>query len=313
MGGVAVVTIIRIPAHDRAAWLANRKQDVTASEIAALFGAHPYKSPLQMFADKTGRSPEIGDNAAMRRGRILEPAVAEAWFEEYGERLTKCGDYYRDTDLRIGATPDYVRENGEPCEMKTVAPEKWAEWGEAPPFAYTLQTLTQAMLMNAPRGWLAIMVDNRSKEFHRFEVPRHATAEAKMIERVASFWRSVAADEMPPADYSKDAAALAAMFPRDNGETLDLTGDNRLPEMLARRAELKAQIAIAEAEAELIDAELKAKIGPASEATLPGWKVTLKAQTRPERVMPASTFRVLRVTDLSKPKGRKAAQKEEAL
>ena len=167
--------------------------------------------------------------------------------------------------------------------------------------------------MDAPRAWLAIMVDNRAKDFHRFEVPRHAAAEAKMIERVAAFWRAVAADEMPPADFTKDGAALAAMFPRDNGEVLDLTGDNRLPEILARRAELKAAISAADAELETIDAELKAKLGPASEATLPGWKVTLKAQTRPERLMPATTFRVLRVSDLTKPKSRKAAQKEEAL
>ena len=307
------MTIENYPARDRAAWLAIRKQDVTASEVAALFGAHPYKSPLQLFADKTGRSVETADNKAMRRGRILEPAIAECWFEEYGERLEKCTDYLRCTVRRIGATPDYVRGNGEPVEAKSVAPEKWAEWGEQPPFAYTLQALMQAMLMDAPRAWLAIMVDNRAKDFYRFEVPRHPAAEAKMVERVAAFWRAVAADEMPPADYSKDGAALAALFPRDNGDVLDLSGDNRLPEMLARRAELKTQIAIAESEADLIDAEIKAKIGPASEATLPGWKVTLKAQTRPERLMKATTFRTLRVTDLSKPKGRKAAQKEEAL
>ena len=44
----------------------------------------------------------------MRRGRILEPAVAEAWFEERGERLLKCGEYIRATEHRIGATPDYM-------------------------------------------------------------------------------------------------------------------------------------------------------------------------------------------------------------
>lgn len=307
------MTIQNFPARDRAAWLANRKQDVTASEIAALFNAHPYKSQLQVYADKAGTGAETFDNKAMRRGRILEPAVAEAWFEERGERLDKCTDYMRCTVRRIGATPDYVRPNGEPVECKTVAPEKWDEWQEQAPLAYQLQALVQAMLMDAPRAWIAVMIDNRAKDFHVFEVPRHAQAEARIVERVAAFWRAVAAGEMPAADYAKDGAAIAAMFPRDNGEVVDLSGDNRLPGMLVRRAELKAAVSAAEAELDAIDAEIKAKLGPASEATLPGWKVTLKAQTRPERLMPASTFRVLRVTDLSKPKGRKAAQKEEAL
>jgi len=307
------VKIERIPSGDRAAWLALRKQDVTASEIAALFDAHPYKTRLGLYADKSGAGVDLGDNPAMRRGRILEPAVAEAWFEERGERLLKCGEYIRATEHRIGATPDYTRPNGEPVELKTVAPEKWEEWGRAPPLAYQLQALVQAMLMDAPRAWLAVMVDNRAKDLHVSEVPRHAAAEARIIAAAAAFWAQVAAGDMPAADYSRDAAALAALFPRDNGEVLDLSDSNRLPLILARRADLKAQIAAAEAEADAIDCEIKAAIGDASEATLPGWRITFKAQTRPERVMPAATFRVLRVTDTDKPKARRAAKQEQTV
>ena len=158
------MTVERIPAGDRAAWLALRKRDVTASEIAALFDAHPYKTRFGLYADKTGAGVDAGDNPAMRRGRILEPAVAEAWFEERRERLVKCDEYLRCSVRRIGATPDYTRPNGEPVELKTVAPERWEEWGNTPPLAYQLQALVQAMLMDAPRAWLAVMVDNRAKD-----------------------------------------------------------------------------------------------------------------------------------------------------
>ena len=305
------MTVERIPAGDRAAWLALRKRDVTASEIAALFDAHPYKTRFGLYADKTGAGVDAGDNPAMRRGRILEPAVAEAWFEERRERLVKCDEYLRCSVRRIGATPDYTRPNGEPVELKTVAPERWEEWGNTPPLAYQLQALVQAMLMDAPRAWLAVMVDNRAKDLHVSEVPRHPAAEARITTAAAAFWQQVAAGDMPAADYSRDADAIAALFPRDNGETIDLSGNNRLPSILSRRAELKAQISAAEREAETIDAEIKAAIGDASEATLPGWRLTLKAQTRPERVVAASTFRVLRVTDTEKPKARRAAKQEQ--
>ena len=304
------MTTERIPATDRAAWLALRRQDVTASDVAALFGQHPYRTRLQVYAEKTGRSDGIGDNAAMRRGRILEPAIAEAWFEDYGERLTKCSDYVRDPTLRIGATPDYLRPNGEPVELKSVAPDVWESWGEAAPLAYQLQTLVQAMLLDAPRGWLSVMVDNRAKDTHRFEVPRHPGAEAKIIAAVSEFWACVGKGEPPAADYTRDGTAIAAMFPRDNGQVIDLSGDNRLPELLSRRANLKASIGTAEKEAEAIDAEIKAKIADASEATLPGWRITYKAQERRETIIPAKTIRVLRITDTAKPKGRKAAEKE---
>lgn len=290
------MTTERIPATDRAAWLALRRQDVTASDVAALFGQHPYRTRLQVYAEKTGRSDGIGDNAAMRRGRILEPAIAEAWFEDYGERLTKCSDYVRDPTLRIGATPDYLRPNGEPVELKSVAPDVWESWGEAAPLAYQLQTLVQAMLLDAPRGWLSVMVDNRAKDTHRFEVPRHPGAEAKIIAAVSEFWACVGKGEPPAADYTRDGTAIAAMFPRDNGDVLDWSGDNRMAVLLGRRADLKAIVGPAEDEIDAIDAEVKAKLGEASGASCGGFRISYKAQTRPERVVAASTFRVLRIT-----------------
>jgi putative phage-type endonuclease len=286
------------PVTDRASWLALRKRDVTASEIAAIFGAHPYKTALQVYAEKTGASNGPGDNPAMRRGRILEPAIAEAWFEETGERLTKATHYVRAPAERIGATPDYFRPNGEPVECKSVAPEKWAEWNDGPPFAYQLQALMQAMLTGAPRAHIAVMVDNRAKDFYVFQAERHAEAERKIIDGVAQFWRDVEAGNMPVPDYGRDGPAIASLFPRETGaELLDLTGDNRLPVMLARRAELAATIKAAEAEKDTIDAEIEMKIGDAPGALIAGgWKASFKAQTRKETLIPASTFRVLRIT-----------------
>ena len=38
----------------REAWLELRKQDVTASTIAALFNCHPYTTALRLYAEKRG-------------------------------------------------------------------------------------------------------------------------------------------------------------------------------------------------------------------------------------------------------------------
>ena len=289
------MTVERIPADDRAAWLALRKQDVTASEVAALFGAHPYKTAYQVYAEKTGASDGVGDNPAMRRGRILEPAVAEAWFEERRERLVKCHDYLRSPEHRIGATPDYQRPCGEPVEIKTVAPEKWDEWSEAPPLAYQLQALVQAMLMGAPRAWIAVLVDNRAKDFHVFEVPRHPAAEAKIIANVATFWRQVAAGEAPAPDYARDGAAIAAMFPPTNPDVVDLSESNSLPAILEERSALKARVAEVKKRLDEIDAEIVAALAGHEEARVNRWRITNKIQHRKETILKASSFAVLRV------------------
>jgi predicted phage-related endonuclease len=55
--------VILHPATDEE-WLGLRREDVTASQAAALLGAHPYTTAYQMWADKTGRSSEKEMNGA---------------------------------------------------------------------------------------------------------------------------------------------------------------------------------------------------------------------------------------------------------
>lgn len=289
-----------VPIHGRGDWLAMRRRDVTASEIAALFGAHPYRTPLQLHLSKTTGGGDAGDNPSMRRGRIMEPAIAAAVAEERRDwRLWKATDYYRLPALRLGATPDYLADYAGRLgvvECKSVAPEKFEEWGGAPSLAYTLQVVAQMMATGAEWGVIALLVMNRSLDLEIFPVPRHPAAEAKIAEAVEAFWHAVERGEAPPAVMPRDAATLAAMFPRDDGSTLDLTADNLLPELLAERATLKAEVGERDGRLDAIDAEIKAKLGPAAKATARGWRISYATSHRKETILPPRDIRTLRIT-----------------
>lgn len=293
--------IQRIPIESKGQWLKLRRHDVTASEVAALFGCHPYRTMLDVYASKVGEGGDQGDNPAMRRGRLMEPAVALAVGEARPDwQIVKETDYYRDTIARLGATPDY-RIEGDPrglgmLEIKTVAPDKFEEWTAGPPLSYTLQTLVQMMLTKASWGVIGVMVMNRTLDLHLFDVPRHAAAEERIQDKCAAFWAMVEKGEMPAPDFARDHAAISALYPRDTGEVLDLTADNRLPELLAARALAMDARGTAEKELDAINAEIKAKIGDASLATAKGWKLSWKVQHNKEFTVAAKDVRVLRVT-----------------
>lgn len=294
----------QIPIKSRGQWLALRQHDVTASDVAALFGLHPFKTLLQVWLAKTGGDGDQGDNSAMRRGRILEPGIAVAVGEDYPDwRLEKPNVYLRDPLARIGATPDYfvhgdTRGTGI-LECKSAAPE-WFErdWASGPPQGYVLQTLTQMMLADAPFGIIACLVDNRAKDLFLFDVPRHPKAEALIRHKTAQFWAAIAENRIPSPDYRRDAAAILAMFPRDNGQSADLSKDNRLPLLLDERETLKANLDAGAAKLEEIEAEIKHKMGEHAAAQLPGWKLTYKLQSRKSYTVKETSFRVLRVTRL---------------
>jgi predicted phage-related endonuclease len=237
----------------------------------------------------------------MRRGRILEPAVAEAVKEENPEWapiIRKAGDYWRLPEMRLGSTPDYyVGEPGTPgfglIEAKTVSPEKFAEWGEQLPLHYSLQALVQMMTSGAAWSTVAMLVLNRSYDLRMFAVPRHAAAEAKIAAAVADFWRAVDAGEQPPPVMPQDRETLIRMFPRETeGEEISLDGDNEVPGLLAEWATLRGATKRLQ---EVTDC-IRVKVGTASTARCAGWTINYKTQHRKSYVVPEADIRVLRIS-----------------
>ena len=296
--------IERIAIKNRGQWLALRRQDITASEIAVLFGLHPYRTLLQTFMSKTGQDGNEGDNPAMRRGRILEPGIAVAVSEEFPDwRLEKADCYIRDAAARIGATPDYF-VHGDPrgigiLECKSAAPDIFEkQWADGAPQYCVLQCLVQMMLTDAPFGLIACLIDNRNKDLQCYDVPRHPAAEALIRLKAAEFWTTVAAGHMPAPDFAKDGETITAMFPRSQGPALDLTQDNRMPELLVDRERMLAVLKEARGDLDAIDAEIKFKLGEAAEAFLPGWRISFKLQHAKAYEVAAKDYRVLRIKRL---------------
>jgi predicted phage-related endonuclease len=305
------VTIERIPVTDRATWLALRMRDLTASDIAAVAGADPGRTALKVYAEKAGIIAQPDDSTIMRRGRWLEAAVIEALRDERPTwEIRRASVYLRDPAIRMGATPDAVaidpaRPGVGNVQCKVVSrPIFEADWdsdGETvrAPLNFQVQTLSESMLIDATWSVIAaLVIDTYSAELVIAEVARHEGAERRIRETVTKFWSDFELGRQPPPVYARDLDVIQAMHPTSvAGTKVDLTGDNRLPELLARRARRKAYLKAAGEWVEAADAEIKHKLGDAEEGLIPGWKITNKSQSRKEVVLPPTSFRVLRITD----------------
>jgi predicted phage-related endonuclease len=294
------MSIERIPIESKGSWLDLRRRDVTASQVGALFGAHAYLTPLMLFQQKMGSNGQQGDSPSMRRGRIMESAVAAAVAEENPEWapiIAKANDYWRLPDLRLGATPDFYVGNPDDAgfgliEAKSVSPEKFTDWGEAAPLQYTLQTLAQMMCSGAAWGTIAMLQMNRALTLHLYAVPRHAAAEAKIADAVCKFWNSVDRGEPPPPVMPQDRETLIRMFPRETpGEEISLDGDNEVPGLLAEWATLRGATKRLQ---EITDC-IRVKVGSASTARCAGWTIHYKTQHKKAYTVPEKDVRVLRI------------------
>lgn len=298
------MTVERHPITDKQEWLGWRRQDLTASEIGAVAGCSPYKTPLEVHGQKRGWLPEAADNAAMQRGRLLEKPALEMLQERRPEwTVVQPNTYLRDPDLRLGGTPDaiaYTSDGESMIEVKSMMESVFdRDWQDGPPLFVELQTLTNAMLWGTGRGVVVALVIDRwaNLELYVFDVPRNAAAEHKIQEIAQRFWRDFEAGIEPRADYRRDAEVLAQLRkPVHDTPTLDLSSDNRLPDLLAERAELLQSSKNTEARLDEIKAELVDKMAGYRRATVPGWKLSNTMTHRAERLVRASEFAVLRVT-----------------
>lgn len=76
--------------NGRAAWLRERRTGLGGSDAAAVLGLNPYRSPMDVYLDKTGQTPlDEGPTAAMERGRVLEPVAADLYAAQTGRKIRR--------------------------------------------------------------------------------------------------------------------------------------------------------------------------------------------------------------------------------
>ena len=295
------------PITSKAEWLGWRIEDFTAHDTGALFGVHPWRTLLKIWAEKSALTTGDLDNATLRRGRWGEAAVFEMLADERPDwQIRRARIYLRDPALRLGATPDGVaidpeRDGVGLIEAKTVRKDVFERWNDEPPLFYQLQTLTAAMLMQASWAAIATLIMDVGGCWHPhiFMMERNTAAEAKIRRAVARFWADFDAGRMPAVNPERDAETVAELFPKPlTKEPVDLSTDNQLPIELVERADLKATIKTAEKRVTEIDTDIKGKLGIHESALLPGWKISWVSEHVKEHLVKAQDRRVLRVSEM---------------
>ncbi len=181
-------------------WLAERRKGIGGSDIAALLGMSPFRTPVDLWLDKTGRADPTPDNPAMRLGRELEPAVLARYAEQTGRGVSHIGT------LREGiyvANVDALAQ-GRVVEAKTSR----HGWDDVPEW-YRAQVMWYlGFFPRVETGDIAalFLLDG---SFHIYPVERDDATIAGMRELATDWWsRYVIADVAPPPMSEADCKAL---------------------------------------------------------------------------------------------------------
>lgn len=301
------------PITSREEWLARRKQNVNASEAAALFGPeiHPHLTPFKLWALKCERVPDPEDNPLMERGRLFEPVVIEWVRRDHPDwRLNKTQVYFWDDATRLGCTPDVDGTRPDVfgdgiIQIKTVGQSAWKrrwhdENGEiAIPTWVAVQASVEAYLTGSSwAGVAAMKLGDGGTEVLYFDVPlKHHLIHA-IEDLTAEFWRRVAENDPYDPDYGRDRKLIFDLFVDGTGPILDLSDDIEFGEILQERDQLKEVEKAGEsaaAQRKALDARLITKLGNSPAARGSGRLVTIKMVKKKAYTVKAQHYPLVKV------------------
>lgn len=296
-----------ITPSSREEWLALRRETLGASEVPVLLGVGQWSTPYALYCLKKGLLPaDAEETPAQRRGRLLEDDALTILQEERPDwtvipNTIPGGKFFRDMTRKMSCTPDaFVAAPGRPhgvaqvkSVQRSVFSRQWkAEDGSIePPLHVAVQALQDARLTGSEWACVVALVVDYGIDAHVIDIPLHAGLITRIEQEVSFFWRSIESGHPPAADYSRDGAVIAALYPPEHDlPPIDLSTDNRLPDIVAEREELMARTRVDEKRKKEIDAEITEKLAGHSIGVLAdGTKILRTMQERSYKARDAYT------------------------
>lgn len=252
------------------AQLADRRNYLGASDIAALAGVSPWKSPFELYLEKIGElDPNArttdADRARQERGHRLED-VALDWDAEIRglsiERIRR--------DVRHPRLPFIVmhpdgrvkpwRQTRRLLEAKTSA----RKWDGVPQH---VEAQVQAQMAAAGADVVDVVVLGFDGPPEAIEVARNPELIAALEDLAASFWDRVQRRDPPPVDGSRAASRYLDRLFIDGP---DVRADADQARVLARLLEIRATVKALEAEDDELVNLLKFSLAGAPRMFAPG-------------------------------------------
>jgi len=205
----------------------NRQKYLGGSDVAAILGISPWKTPLDVYLDKIQPPVEVTDERKLRlftRGKRMEPYVVDLLAEEEGLTIVGRGNRYIDKQHGfMAAEIDAETDDGRNVEIKTVSPFKAKEWGEedtdAIPVHYTAQAMHGLMVTDRKICIFGVLIGG--DDFRVYRIERDDEIVGAIREKEVEFWGRI--QRFDPPDPSTPNDLMRLYGAQDNGDFVEAT------------------------------------------------------------------------------------------
>lgn len=207
---------IRVPDGDRDAWLEVRRHGIGGSDVAAMMGLSPYRTPYETWAEKSGliESPDISDKPSVMWGNILESVIGDHYKSLHPDRTVKRLNAVCRSKERPWAQASLDYEVKDPdlgwgiLEIKTAGARSADQWDEGVPLYYLTQVTHYMSVTGRPFADVAVLIGGN--DYREYRVMRDEDDIRAVDEAVDAFWKRVENGDAP--DVGGSVTESQALF-----------------------------------------------------------------------------------------------------
>ncbi|WFF72699.1 lambda-exonuclease family protein [Proteiniclasticum sp. QWL-01] len=262
----------------RSEWLVLRQKGIGGSDAGAILGLNKWKTPFQVYLDKTEPIADDEQSESAYWGVTLEDLVAREFTKRTGKKVR------RNNRMLISSEYPWMIANldrevvGEDAilECKTTNAFMAKEWeGDEIPASYMIQIQHYLAVTGAKKAYVAVLIGGQ--KFIWKEIQRDKELIQTIIDLERGFWTDHVLKGVPPAldgssaaeKYLKEKYAIA-----EPGSSIDLKGEYH--EQIEQYLSLQESIKELTAEANSIENALKNEMGDKETGFTPKYQVLWK-------------------------------------
>lgn len=187
-------------------WLEERRKGIGGSDVAAILGLSPWKTPFQVYQEKRSEIAPAPQNDAMEWGTRMEPTIRQ-WYSDVTGRIVRLpeGIIYHEKYPFMLANLDGVTDDERVVEIKTARNgSKWGEPGtdEIPDY-YMTQVQHYLIVTGFEVCDLPVSIGGGLPVL--YEIPADKELHEMIIDAEAVFWQRVIDGNPPEAVTYADA------------------------------------------------------------------------------------------------------------
>ncbi|AXY24929.1 hypothetical protein CL176_02195 [Suicoccus acidiformans] len=231
--------------HDE--WLKLRSKGLGGSDIGSVLGLNPYKSPYQVWLEKTGQlEPEdLSDKVAIQIGNELEDLVARMFTQQTGKSVRKDNKthYHKEYPFLLANIDRKVTAEHALLECKTTSAFNADQWkGDNIPASYLMQVQHYLNVLDYDRAYIAVIIGNH--DFVYKEIEKDPELIDLYQEQAVKFWTENVMQMIEPevdGSYSTKQALESVAYEPGKAEPLQPAQREIAEYILSMKQDIKLQ------------------------------------------------------------------------